>query len=48
MTFSKKNGRKVPVDSELKEALPRLPEAVRRRILGYIEDYFKSKNEKIH
>jgi hypothetical protein len=28
--------------------LPKLPEELRKRILNYIEDYMKSKKERIH
>lgn len=47
MNSSKKDD-KANIDEDLKAALPKLSEDLRRRILGYIEDYFKSKNEKIH
>lgn|GEM_PF-5688744 len=48
MSSSKKDHRNREIDRDLEASLPRLPEKLRAKILAYIEDYLKSKKEKIH
>ena len=48
MSSSKKDSEKKEIAKELRDAIPRLPPELRKRILRYIEDYLQSKKEKIH
>jgi len=43
-----KNFDSKPQGSNSPPMLPKLPEELRKRILNYIEDYMKSKKERIH